>query len=312
MLGAEKPTVLLVDDEERILRSLAMLLRPHYRLFTTTDARAALELVRREAVHVVVSDQRMPVMLGAELLRQVRAISPHTMRILLTGYSELESVVASVNEGEIFRFINKPWDSAELRATVQQAAGISTALRASITHEADATRAAPATALLVIDDDLAVAQVVRELAGAERPVLWAQSVDHALRLLESAEVGVIVSELNVGGQNVAPLLKLLKAQHPEVVTLVMTPFQDTRVFIGLINQGQVFRFLPKPVRRNLLSMSLDAALKRHAAMNQAPALRAAHAVQALAADEASMAGRISGFLARLRNRLVPRLEPGSP
>ena len=89
-----KPTLLLVDDEERILRSLAMLFRSSYNVLTTVDANQALEIVARERVHVIVSDQKMPVMRGADLLRLVKERSPNTMRILLTGYSELESVVA--------------------------------------------------------------------------------------------------------------------------------------------------------------------------------------------------------------------------
>ena len=315
MQNTDKPTLLLVDDEERILRSLAMLFRQHYRLLVTTDPREALETVRRERVHVIVSDQRMPIMRGADLLRNVRAVSPNTMRILLTGYSELEAIVASVNEGEIFRFINKPWDANELRATVKQAAAISSALYASAPLGMQLRPEAPVAAMslpfLVIDDDISVVQAVRELLGPLHEVLWAQSMDHALELLSAVDVSVIVSELTVGRQSMTPLLKVLKSQHPQVVTLVMTPFQDTSVFIGLINQGQVFRFLPKPIRRNLLTMSLDAALKRHTAMVAAPGLRAAHAVEPLRqAEEVSMGSRIAGFLSRLRSRVMPDLQPG--
>ena len=106
----DKPTLLLIDDEERILRSLAMLFRGSYQVHATVDPHEAIALVERERVHVVVSDQRMPVMRGADLLREVRSRSPNSMRILLTGYSELDAVVSSVNEGEIFRFVQKPWD----------------------------------------------------------------------------------------------------------------------------------------------------------------------------------------------------------
>jgi len=112
-----RATLLLVDDEERILRSLSLLLRSRFEVLTTTDGAWALEWVRERTVHVVVSDQRMPGMSGVDVLRGVRERSPATMRLLLTGYADLAAVEASMNEGEIFRFLEKPWDAPALIAT---------------------------------------------------------------------------------------------------------------------------------------------------------------------------------------------------
>src|SRR5262249_38743146 len=117
-------TVVFVDDEERILRSLRMLFRGRYNVLTTTSGREAVEMVRKQPVHAIVSDQRMPEMRGVDVLRDVRAVSPATMRLLLTGYSDLQSIVASVNEGEIFRFIEKPWQPQYLMDVVEQAVQI--------------------------------------------------------------------------------------------------------------------------------------------------------------------------------------------
>jgi DNA-binding NtrC family response regulator len=312
---ADKPTLLLIDDEERILRSLAMLFRGAYTLHATVDPQDALAVVERERVHVVVSDQRMPLMRGADLLREVRNRSPNTMRILLTGYSELDAVVASVNEGEIFRFVQKPWDAQELRDTVKQAADISAALFSAGAYAPPsplltetgtfvAPQPAPqAEAVLVIDDDAEVYAIVKDILGSSQPVLWARSLDQALALIAAEPIGVVVSELAVGGESVTTLLKLLKAEHPEVVAIVLTPFQDVAVFIGLINQGQVYRLLPKPVRRGAFSMSLASALRHHRALREAPSLRAAHRVESLRQpEELSVAGRVMGFLARIRTR----------
>lgn len=312
-----KPTLLLIDDEERILRSLAMLFRGDYLLHATTDPHQALAIVEREPVHVIVSDQRMPVMRGAELLRQVKEKSPNTMRLLLTGYSELEAVVASVNEGEIFRFINKPWDAAELRDTVRQAADIARALMAAgpvappqplLTETGSfvVPIAPPAGEyLMVIDDDAEVVRAVQEIVGPSLAVLWAQSLDRAMELLEQHEISLIISELVVRHESVTPLLKLLKAQHPEVVTIVLTPFQDVSVFIGLINQGQVYRLLPKPVRRGPLGMNIGSALRHHRALRDAPKLRAAYQVEKIRQPEelsSGVAARVMGLLSRIRGR----------
>jgi serine/threonine-protein kinase len=312
-MSPNKPTLVLVDDEERILRSLAMLFRPNYNLLTTTDARVALDHVRGQRVHVIVSDQRMPVMRGADLLREVKEASPNTMRLLLTGYSELEAVVASVNEGEVFRFINKPWDANELKQTVQQAAEIALNLFSSaptvgapvttFTDTGSFVAPEPTEGLLVIDDDAEVVRVVQEIVGPAQPVYWASSLDQAFALLAEHDIGVVVSELFVRREPIALALKMLKAQHPEVVSIVMTPFQDTSVLIGLINQGQVYRFLPKPIRRGPLGMNIASALRHHRVLKAAPSLRAVHRVeQTQPGEDSSVANRVMGFLGRLRNR----------
>lgn len=302
----QPPSLLLIDDEERVLRSLAMLFRGRYSLHATTDPQAALDYVGRERVHVVVSDQRMPQMRGAELLREVRLRSPNTMRILLTGYSELDAVVASVNEGEIFRFVQKPWDAAELRDTVQQAATISHALFSTSAQPSVTAISAPPPqreAVLVIDDDESVYRTVSDLVGEAHPVMWARSVDQALELLQVHPIGVLISELSVGGDSVTALLKVLKAQYPEVVAIVLTPFHDVSVFVGLINQGQVFRLLPKPVRRGTVSMSIVSAMKHHRSLRQTPERVIAHAVAPLnQVEEINLATRMMGLLGRLRRR----------
>ena len=89
---------------------------------------SAIALARAETFQIVVSDQRMPGMTGVEVLREMRKISPHSVRMLLTGYSDLAAMVGSINEGEVFRFVKKPWDNDEIRATLADAAALATKL----------------------------------------------------------------------------------------------------------------------------------------------------------------------------------------
>jgi response regulator RpfG family c-di-GMP phosphodiesterase len=158
-----KPRILLVDDEERILRTLTMLLKMQYQVFSTTDGNEALNILKQEKIHVLISDQRMPLMVGTELLRQAKNISPQTMRILLTGYADVDAAVDSVNEGEIFRYINKPWGPKELRDTVADAATIATKL--ALVNVPSFPVPAPARGIhcLVLDEDVAVYETVKEL-----------------------------------------------------------------------------------------------------------------------------------------------------
>jgi DNA-binding NtrC family response regulator len=304
-----KPVLLLVDDEERIVRSLSMLFRLHYDVRGTTDARKALEIIRAERVHVVVSDQRMPIMPGAELLREVRRLSPSTMRILLTGYSEYDAVVASVNEGEVFRFLQKPWDSNALRATVKQAAEISAALFESPAGQPSVVAPASEDALgvLVIDTDAATYAAVQNAVSDGRPTYWAKSLDEGLEVLTLHSVAVVISELVLNGQRTDTALKLLKREHPEVVTLVVTPFRDVGSLVELINQGQIYRFLPKPVRSGPMSMSITSALRHQEKLALLPGVRAAHAVEAATHDnDPHLAARVMGYLSRIRKRAAAR------
>ena len=103
-----RPSILFVDDEERVVNQLRMIFRQNYEVHTATSGAEGLAILQRTPVDVVVSDQRMPGMTGIEFLAQVRNQRPAAMRLLLTGYSDLAAIVGSVNEGEVFRFINKP------------------------------------------------------------------------------------------------------------------------------------------------------------------------------------------------------------
>jgi response regulator RpfG family c-di-GMP phosphodiesterase len=114
-------TLLCVDDEPNILSALRRSLRTeHWRVLTANSGAEALETLAHENVDLVISDMRMPEMDGAQLLEQVSQRWPASIRILLTGHADMNATVAAINRGRIFRYLNKPWDDEELRATVRQ------------------------------------------------------------------------------------------------------------------------------------------------------------------------------------------------
>jgi response regulator RpfG family c-di-GMP phosphodiesterase len=123
-VGPGKPalwTVLCVDDEPNILSALKRSLRAEsWRVLTAHGGADALEIMARESVDLVITDMRMPGMDGAQLLEQISRRWPASMRILLTGHADMDATVAAINRGRIFRYLNKPWDDEELRATVRQ------------------------------------------------------------------------------------------------------------------------------------------------------------------------------------------------
>lgn len=115
-------TLLLVDDEEHILSSLKrMLRRDGYAIVTADSGPAGLAVLAQTPVDVIVSDQRMPGMSGVEFLRQAKARYPHTVRMVLSGYTELQSVTDAINEGAVYKFLTKPWDDGHLRANIADA-----------------------------------------------------------------------------------------------------------------------------------------------------------------------------------------------
>jgi len=116
-------TILLVDDEANILSALARLLRPQgYRILRAGSGKEGLEiLAQHEGIGVIVSDQRMPEMTGVEFLHQVRNLYPDTVRIVLSGYTELNSITDAINRGAIYKFLTKPWEDDLLRANIEEA-----------------------------------------------------------------------------------------------------------------------------------------------------------------------------------------------
>lgn len=114
--------VLFLDDEPNILKAIQRLLRNEpMRVLTATDPNEALDILRETPIQVVVTDQRMPSMSGVDFLSAVRDQHADMVRIMLTGYTEMNIAVEAINKGEIYRLITKPWNDDELRATLRQA-----------------------------------------------------------------------------------------------------------------------------------------------------------------------------------------------
>ncbi len=262
-----KTRVLFVDDDERILNALRALFRQQYHVFTAENAAVALDIVRHSAIQVVVSDQRMPGTTGVELLREIRKTAPQTVRLLLTGYSDLAAVMGSVNEGEVFRFVKKPWDNDEIRATLAQAA----ALVAKLSPDAPRVASAPRSAgsLLVIEPGQSLAKgLERLLAGAARVEVAATVAEAAKILQQRHAIAAIVADLAAGKDDLVKLFKALKEKRPEILSILVSKEPDAELVAELINQAQIYRFLAKPVNPRELRMHVSAALRRYALFKQ--------------------------------------------
>lgn len=114
-------TILCIDDEPDICDALERLFRKKFRVIKGTSAKQGLEVLKKEKVSVIISDQRMPNMTGVEFFRESLKTHPLAVRILLTGYADIESVIDAINAGQIYRYVTKPWDPLDLTTAVNQA-----------------------------------------------------------------------------------------------------------------------------------------------------------------------------------------------
>ena len=121
MSETDKPTLLVIDDEPEILQSLRGLLRREFNLHVAQGAEEALAILAAHPIQVILTDQRMPGMTGVEVLHRARQIRPETTRLLVTAHADIRAVVGAINEGQIFRYVAKPWEPDDLQIVVRQA-----------------------------------------------------------------------------------------------------------------------------------------------------------------------------------------------
>jgi len=266
---------------------------------------------------VIVSDQRMPGMTGVEVLKAFKEHAPRAMRILLTGYADQNAIAASINEGEVFRYLTKPCPQDVLKATIALAVRAVRGLKPDVDRSANAVPAgplAPAAALLAADS---AAERVADAPGAAAPepqrparpsierkdvellllssdpqltvaldkalekshVLHAvEHVEDAVQVLEKHAIGVLITDIAINAGEVQELTNQLKQHVPELVTIVASDHSDAHRLIDLINGGQVFRFLLKPIKAKQTSIWIESAVGKHVELVRNPQLLARHVV----------------------------------
>jgi CheY-like chemotaxis protein len=122
MSAEARPRILVVDDEEAILETMTFTFEDDYEVYTSTDARKALEILdEKEPVAVVLTDQRMPNMSGVEFVTEVCKRHPQTVRMILTGFSDMDAIIQAINAGHVYAYITKPWEPDQLKQLMKQA-----------------------------------------------------------------------------------------------------------------------------------------------------------------------------------------------
>lgn len=168
--------VLYVDDEESNLRSFKANFRRDFDVHLAASAKEAMELLSREPMHVVISDQRMPGENGAELLAQVKDKHPSAIRMLLTGYADIEAVIDAVNRGRIYAYATKPWDPSDLKLRIQQAYEVFRLRddKEQLLRRYQQIFAASGDPIVIVNEDGRIIEVnpaLEQLIGSDRQVL---------------------------------------------------------------------------------------------------------------------------------------------
>ena len=351
---AHRPRLLFVDDEQRVLNSMRIMFRRQFDLFLASHGAEALDIVRDKDIDVIVADHRMPKMTGVEVLSKVRTLSPRTVRILLTGYADLDAVEGSINESEVFRFLTKPCAPQQLRETIELAAKLARETpapppaeeveplspadtveiilqsdtvtevttpasapprtdRTSTTAileqpkfaQAPAPTAAPAArpklavglGIVVFSSDAEVIDVVQKSVRGRLPVYTAGNIVQVVKYLTEQRPGVLVTDVSEDKATIQSMTARLKEHLPQLVTIAVSQHRDVLDMVWLINHGQIFRFLRKPLSAGRTAISLQAALQHHRLLLKNPELAKRHEVDASAA---SGDGVVDGVLAKLK------------
>jgi len=334
-----RPQVLFVDDEKRVLNSMRVMFRREYDLHLASSGAEALEIIRTRPIDVIVADHRMPQMTGVQLLSQARTLSPRTVRILLTGYADLDAVEGSINDGEVFRFLTKPCPPDHLRETVALATHVAkcsagrpppasapapqpalpdaddaeNADTLPINGAAAATVAAPPApaparpapsrqrlaqglAVVVFTNDQDVLTTVQKAVRGRIPVHAATNIVQVVKILNERKPGVLLTDISEDKATIQTMTARLKEDLPELVTIAVSPHRDVLDMVWLINHGQIFRFLRKPLTPSRCAVSLQAALKHHRMLLRHPELVQRHQVETT--EDVGIMGNV---MARLKN-----------
>jgi serine/threonine-protein kinase len=352
-----RPRLLFVDDEQRVLNSMRVMFHRQFELFLASHGAAALDIVKDQDIDVIVADHRMPKMTGVEVLSRVRALSPRTVRILLTGYADLDAVEGSINDSEVFRFLTKPCAPRQLRETIELAAKIARdtaapaapldahATLAVLEHSAEeldhsaerqapgigASRRetpprdpartaemrapqlaaagvpdpskpqqlAPGFGITVFSADPLVLEAVQKAARGRVPVYHAGNIVQVVKTLDAHRPGVLVTDVSGDKDTIQAMTARLKQHVPQLVTIAVSAHRDVLDMVWLINHGQIFRFLRKPLSPGRCAISLQAALQHHRLLLDHPELARRHEVES--APELESGGLMDGVLARIKS-----------
>lgn len=310
-VGDPRPFRLLtITANPRVQRALDLVWREH-EVIACSDAAAAVALATSRDVDAVLCDQRVPPALGIDLLVELRQAQPRALRLLLTDRPDARLMLEAVNDAEVFRIVDQPWDIEMLREAARaaaRAARMAPPFGGSVLPEDDAERIRHGIAVVVIESDGGVQQRLRDMLQPYYKMHFAGALDRALQFMEQHETGALLCSTSAGRGDLIAALKVLKQAHPHIATIALDALGDMDRVIDLVNDAQVFRLMRWPFNAALCRPFVDAALARHWYIKQLP--RSAWRVLPPESAPARSAVQLPGPLLNRIRGLPGRLHEG--
>jgi len=294
--------ILYVDDEPSSLLLFERLFEDDYAIHTALSAREALEILRRETIHLVFTDQRMPGMTGVELLAVLYRDFPEVMRLLTTGYSDIRTIIEAINQGHVWQYVAKPWDRneikaiferalehhalerrhqeslAELRARVARQEQIRRSLQqyapAAVVDEflasgnpeagtAEAPASSAAELILYVDGEGSGRESFALAFGDDYSIATTASGPEALEMLRREAIRLVIADQKMPGMTGVQLMETVANEHPDSVRIILTSDLDIEAAIQAINLGRVYYHVTNPWDPQELRTAIDRALARY-------------------------------------------------
>lgn len=264
--------LLSIVADARVQRSLSVVWREH-EFLPCADPVAAAELAVRHDVDAVLCAQRVPPALGIDILREIRQKHPRALRMLLSERPDPRLVLDAVNEAEVFRFFDQPWNIAALHeaaTSALRAARLAPPLAGGLLADEEAERVRRTMAVVVIESEGPTQQRLRDMLQGHYKIHFANSLDRALQFMEQHETGTLICSTASARGEIIAAMKALKQAHPHMATIAIDALGDLDRAIELINEAQIFRLMRRPLNPALCRPFVDAALTRYWQIKQQP------------------------------------------
>ncbi len=317
-----KPNLLCIDDEKRILRSLKALFSSTHNVYATTSPSEFVHLLEEHHMHVILCDQRMPKQTGTELLSFAKGISPNSIRILLTGYADSSAVINSVNDGEVFRYLKKPWDVDEIRQLIKQATNIALTLEnhgaefigngegglveligEDVDADVDEMPISSTTnnkpAVLYVNEDNVSSLLFLQTYESRYDIACVKDKAEFEQAILHQEFAVAVVNMEFEQRNISPLMDRLKQVQPFVTLVLESHFSDSDQLIQLINSQQIFHCFSAPADSESVKTALENAVKAFENVKSNPIAQLQHLLKVLDKSDVEDAEQLKARITEL-------------
>lgn len=262
----KRPTLLILGRDLTVSRNIRKLFHNHFNALLCTSSTEALAIAQVRRVHVFICIQQTATdeKDGVDVLRRVGEVSPHTSQILMAALSDFDKILDAVNRGDAFRVINKPWKVAKLKAAVYDLAkqSLQQNHQAQQSQSEDESEGSGQQKILVLDSDGDTCKITRSAVADNAQIYDARTLRRAIHIFNREPISILVTELQIGGTDITKALAQIKESKPGLLILAVTANKDVASLLNLMNQGMIFRYLPKPVSSRLMQKTLATAMRR--------------------------------------------------